>query len=417
MATLLALLLPALSTAQPNYKQTLKIYHVGVGQGDCTFIIARKELPLNRTRTITALIDPGPGRYNFKYHRPANIVWDAIRQIMDDNGIVKINYFIISHFDEDHYGSAAGILKILARPLNWMWSKDMVIIDRRLFSPSQTAYRVYPLSGGVLFTEYDEMFRGPWAWRRLPLHAGDDVFSPNFTNMHMTCVATNGVTLQRDNSMNIVPLDVINGRTPTENDLSYAFILDFEGFRYFTGGDLGGGINGSNDHDMETSMGQYFTNVLKRPAEDRFHFCCMKVNHHGSNGSMNDAFSTACNPCVAIFSSGLGKFGTDRLPNTNCAARIRAGSATPCQFYYTFVPSGLPDPYAVADNHALFFADTATRWQDIVITVERRLNDPQLYGDNLTFKLTHYYRDWATLRRISDPVDVNITCPKKHPAP
>lgn len=77
--------------------KNLKVNFVDVGQGDCTFVIT----PLGKT----VLIDGGGSTSN-EY----DIGKNTLLPYLLDRGYTKLDYIIISHFDQDHVG---GILSIL----------------------------------------------------------------------------------------------------------------------------------------------------------------------------------------------------------------------------------------------------------------------------------------------------------------
>lgn len=71
------------------YPKNLKVNFIDVGQGDATFIVT----PYNNT----ILIDGG-GSESKNYNIGKNTVLPYIL----DKGYTKIDYIIISHFDQDH---------------------------------------------------------------------------------------------------------------------------------------------------------------------------------------------------------------------------------------------------------------------------------------------------------------------------
>ncbi len=74
------------------YPKSLKIHFVDVGQGDCTFIVT----PHNKT----ILIDGG-GSHNKEF----DIGKSTLIPYLLDRGYTKIDYIMISHFDQDHVRS------------------------------------------------------------------------------------------------------------------------------------------------------------------------------------------------------------------------------------------------------------------------------------------------------------------------
>ena len=74
------------------FPKSLKVNFVDVGQGDCTFIIT----PKNQT----ILIDGGGSKSS-----DFDVGKSTLLPYILDRGYTKIDYVIISHFDEDHVRS------------------------------------------------------------------------------------------------------------------------------------------------------------------------------------------------------------------------------------------------------------------------------------------------------------------------
>ena len=75
-----------------GFPKDLKVNFVDVGQGDSTFIIT----PKNQT----ILIDGGGSKLN-----DFDVGKNTLLPYILDRGYTKIDYVIISHFDEDHIRS------------------------------------------------------------------------------------------------------------------------------------------------------------------------------------------------------------------------------------------------------------------------------------------------------------------------
>jgi hypothetical protein len=125
-----------------------------------------------------------------------------------------------------------------------------------------------------------------------------------------------------------------HGAAPSENDYSIAFVLTLGDFAFYSGGDLGGedtkahtGGRGGHEKrhdvydDVETPIKDAVGNVE-----------VMRVDHHGSPHSTNDAFVEALRPEVAIVSCGGGN--AFHHPSPDVVARLQA-------FGPVFVTSGL----------------------------------------------------------------------------
>src|SRR5215472_1549465 len=102
------LLLSVLSAAPAVFAadKTAQFYFVDIGHGNVTFIIA----PSGET----TLLDCGPTR-------AASRIYDFMQQ----NGIKKIDYLVITHFEDDHMGAAPALSEKIPI-LNWVDHGDSV---------------------------------------------------------------------------------------------------------------------------------------------------------------------------------------------------------------------------------------------------------------------------------------------------
>ncbi len=71
--------------AAPLCAQTLRIYHIDVEQADATLLVA----PSGRT----LLVDSGRNGHG-----------ERIKAVMDQAGVARIDFFVNTHYHEDHYG-------------------------------------------------------------------------------------------------------------------------------------------------------------------------------------------------------------------------------------------------------------------------------------------------------------------------
>lgn len=225
----------------------LNIYHVHVGQGDATLIVA----PSGRT----VLIDGG------NRGKGTEAVLPLIRQL----GISRLDYVVATHYDADHIGG----------------------LDEVVLGTGGVRYSAYDRGVSNLATEtreYDDYVAAVGAKRRT-IRLGTKLSLGE--NVELVCVAVNGRVWKRPPP----PLPEALG----ENDQSIALKLRYKKFDYFTGGDLtGGGRSGLNvTADIETVVADVVGNVD-----------VLRVNHHGSNTSSNKPFLERLKPEVAVISVG-----------------------------------------------------------------------------------------------------------------
>ncbi len=243
----------------------LVIEVVNVGQGDGAYI----QTPGGRT----LVIDGGRGRGS----------QDSVVPTLESRGLTRPEFILSTHFDSDHLG---GVVQLLNGP-----DKTPCTEDDRL--PTLGLFDYAPRENSCnsdLCKDYYQHRRCNGS--RIGAGAGVRVPSPGELlplggGVRATVVALNGEVAGGV----VVP-------TGSDNSNSIALLLEFGRFRYFTAGDLTGGLgNGCNstmdDADVETPTSQ------KIGAVDLLH-----VNHHGSCTSSNAAFLAALQPQVALISVG-----------------------------------------------------------------------------------------------------------------
>jgi hypothetical protein len=149
-----------------------------------------------------------------------------------------------------------------------------------------------------------------------PLLVGKNILEGyELKNVEMVCIAANGAIGKIDDN-GALEIDekakasaVVTGEVRNENDLSFAFLLRFGSFRYYTGGDLCGSEKDTVFTDMETPLATWVQKRWKDEyPNDDFHVCAAKINHHGSNKTTNEMFKKVFNPRLAVISAGNKNF-------------------------------------------------------------------------------------------------------------
>ena len=245
--------------------QQLEIHHINVGQADATLI--------KSPTGVTMLIDGG------NTGNGTNI----IRPYLTSLGITSLNYVVCSHYHADHIGG-------LDEVINGMGVSNIgSVYDRG---------RDAPLPTTIAFTDYETAANS--TGRRYKVALGQILDLGG--GVTMKCVATDGEVLN---------YGVVPGATGSENDLSIGWLLNYNSFQYFTGGDLGG--ESTYYADNETPLAPQVGDV------DAF-----KINHHGSQYSTNQTFVNTLKPEVGIIPVGINTYGhptqvvLDRLAAANC---------------------------------------------------------------------------------------------------
>lgn len=256
--------------------QQLEIHHINVGQADATFI--------KSPTGVTMLIDGG------NRNDGTNIIYPYLTSL----GVTKLNYIVCSHYHGDHLGGLDEVI----------YSLGVVNVDT-VFDRG----RDEPLPDNTGFSEYETAANATGRRKRIALgqilNLGGGVT--------MQCVATNG---------EVINYGTVSNATSSENDLSIGWLLNYESFQYFTGGDLGGDTTYYADN--ETPLAAQVGDVD-----------AMKINHHGSRYSTNHTFLDSLKPEVAFISVGDNNFyghPTQTVLNRLVAAR--------CFIYQTQLGAG-----------------------------------------------------------------------------
>lgn len=247
---LVATLIPQAGWCQANGK--LQIHFMAVGQGDGALLIT----PLGET----VLFDNG--------HR---LACDKPFSYLDQLGLVRIDYFVASHYHDDHIGCAT---KIFQR-----WPVQKKSFDRG------GHYRT------ATFTNYTNAVKQLRTTATEGLVLSLDQSSPNRVSIEF--VALNGDALPQ---------------AKDENDLSVVCVVRFGQFDAVIGGDLSG-VTDSKYFDAETS-------VAPRVGQVEVY----KVNHHGSKYSSNPFWLGVIKPKIGIISCGDANI--HHHPTPDCLARL-----------------------------------------------------------------------------------------------
>ena len=264
---LLGLSLPALAG------DTLQLHFIDVGQGDAELLVS----PGGQA----VLIDGGlPGSDR------------VVNAYLQSHGITRLDYYIVSHYHNDHIGCAKKIL-----------SPSVV-------SGLQTAYDRgdTPANTDSYGKAFAADYRTAVSGKRVTANTAS-----------LGAASSHGFKLDASSNQPVVIEFVAangNGRitkstTINENDLSVAFVVRFGQFSAVLGGDLSGS-DGSDYNDIETSLASAFPGPVS----------LYKVHHHGSGYSSNTNWLAAINPIVGIICCGtLNNYG---LPEDGALGRLAA---------------------------------------------------------------------------------------------
>lgn len=316
---------------------SLWVHHIGVGQGDATLIVAwqQRTFPAIGVDTTSILIDAGNSSGK------GLAVYNYVNDIL---GSTKhLNFVITSHLHSDHIGGMPTVLYNMALQ---KWKVDFILDRGAQFKPlpdicySKTGdvdndpIEPEDLPGSNIYKDYQVMTNTYFKGKRTNCPPGVDLFRilSRPMNMSMLCVASNGCVLKTGGSgIYTCPQE----SSPDENDYSFAFLLQFNSFKYFTAGDLGGA---PPYLDLETPLISYF----KTWNVNDFHFCGFKASHHGSGNSNNQAFVNYTKPQLTVIPSALRSFNGTQLPWQSAYDRLRMVPGS----YLTYTYHYLTNPYS-----------------------------------------------------------------------
>jgi len=321
--------------------QQLKIYCIDVNTGSSTLIVS----PTNKY----VLIDAGMTNYGTS----------TVYPFLQNLDITHLDYTIATHYHEDHIGGTDEVIYALSG----FGSNDSILgwcYDRGDSSPpSNLIYTGYASATG--------------SKRRViglgeTLNLGGGAF--------MFCIARNG--------------HVMNGTGVTsssgENYRSCAFILVYNNFRFYIGGDLTGNPV-AGDPDVETKAAVVTGDVNIYIA-----------NHHGGRNSSTAVFLDSLRPEVGIFSQGT-------IPSNNGHPHQEAIDRLVAHNTYMYQMNDNPSGGVIPSGHGRILNTTA------VITVNHA--SYTINGDE--YIMPGVQRDGACLEILSPPdtvTEASIITPK-----
>lgn len=224
---------PRLSARQDH---PLQLHFIDVGQGESTLLIS-------------------PGGETILFDNGVRNLCDKPVAYLDQVGIKKLNYQVVSHYHDDHIGCTTDVLAEF--PLT------IASYDRGHEYPGKTYEAYVAAVGGKRRTAQTGM----------------------------------SITLDRNSTAPVtVEFVAMNGNgveTENENDVSLVSLIKFGQFRAEIGGDLSG-YQQNSYKDIETSVAP-LVGLIDVYA----------VHHHGSSYSSNTKWLAITKPTVGIISAGL----------------------------------------------------------------------------------------------------------------
>jgi competence protein ComEC len=285
------------------FGQVLRVYHIDVEQGDATLFVSPSGKSL--------LIDCGKIGHGSR-----------IKNIMQQAGVTNIDFFVNTHYHEDHYG---GIASLVSGNTTIGSAYDRG--DKDYLTPNKLNEGTYKDYQNLVGRNATHLMRG----ETIPLDT---------SIMSVTCIASGGVVLGEEN-----PVPGVD-----ENDMSIALLIQYGAFRYFIGGDISDTTERKiADRDLVTDVDVYHT------------------DHHGSKTSSLPAMMEDLHPGVIVISNGNN--GTYKHPRQSTLDYFASMDQQPLVFQTNkYLKGGVGGN--VADD---FIADLTTSDSTGTITITANL--------------------------------------------
>ncbi|GAA3580588.1 ComEC/Rec2 family competence protein [Snuella lapsa] len=285
---------------RPWQEGYLDIHHINTGRGDATFMV----LPDGTTLLFDAG-DLDKDKFEHKYAplkasppKPSDSLTAAqyialyIKDVMTKGEKPEIDYVLISHFHEDHYGSFVDLEKLV--PMK-------KVIDRNYPDYNFPLDLKKYLSSDSLFQDYQKFIsKKDLSVEALIVGSNAQLVllrqPEKFKNFSIRNVKSNG-TIWTGNAEETFDYfsdedmtDYYKGKY-NENPLSLAIKISYGNFDYFTGGDNTGlqGFGLPQWFDVETPMAKAVGNVE-----------VTTLDHHGNRDATNEYFVKTLDPKVVV---------------------------------------------------------------------------------------------------------------------
>lgn len=306
----------------------LKVHYLNVGQGDCTFI----ELPDNTTMMIDASVA------NYSEH---------IIEYVENLGVTQIDYFILTHSDNDHVGGAEAIfnafeIKNVYRPFQIAVEK----VSDDVYQPIQSEmladyYGTKTAVMGSVKTQEVVTAKNA-SYQKFIKCAYSETYTENSqTKRANVYVSNDGMTIG-DNSLftfeffapfideTYVDFDYDETQTygrPTKsyaddqaNNSSSVMLLEYDETTFLFTGDANSDLEDDLINSLTTDEKERFKNVD-----------VMQAGHHGSKRSNGEEFLAIVSPNYFVVSAG--KDNSYGHPHEEVVTRLNSISHTVSDYF------------------------------------------------------------------------------------
>ncbi len=404
--TFLALLLCINTLAVKSQVPRLEIHHIGVADGDATLIIGIDTTATGYIDTVTVLIDgqrsSHPGARIWEY------VKDTLKALSPKRKILDI--LVLSHVHIDHYG---GLNEFMTSLADNKWTIGTVIDREGKGFPTNltwtldSSFKYVCVTQKVTYSQFtasaNKYAANANKYDRVTVQPGSNIFAyKNFKHLTMYCLAAVGSALVKTPlSFKTEMFLKYNATSRTyvpynENDLSFVFNIGFNTFNFFTGGDIGGGAPYA---DGETPVAKFLADAFNGD----FHYCAIKVSHHGSAHSTNANFLSGVKPSLAVIPASLRSYSGTALPTqTTINALLNSTVGQNIKFCFAPYNPGTWASYWTVGNRQYY--------QDVVLKV---IGLPVM-GNNINIRIGTRKRDNTTLLFTEPQQASTFTCTQSH---
>jgi beta-lactamase superfamily II metal-dependent hydrolase len=287
----------------------LELQHLDVVGGDATLILVRNSN--DDSLVYKMLIDAGgEGRGSAKLITYLNSLKG------DKDATLTLDCIIATHYHQDHidgftrFADFVSFRKVMdnggyklggstSDPVHGIGDE---VRGSKIFSQYTTVIQKNLCDGKVAAREeipFIAKDAKPEAAKPVTLKLGSVAGVPT-----LTCYCANGILA---NGVDVLASQIKSkNKGVNPNDLSLAFVLEWEGFRYFTAGDLSGDREFASYYNIEDALVDYLTDATSGPLKDR-PITVLKVSHHGSERSNQLAMFEKLKPQVILVSCNTVK--------------------------------------------------------------------------------------------------------------
>ncbi|WP_053991535.1 MBL fold metallo-hydrolase [Mangrovimonas sp. TPBH4] len=305
----------------PSWEEgVMEIHHINTGRGDACFVIMPDGTTLLIDAGDTSETHPRTLSARNEVLKPNNTksapewIVDYIRQFAPKSKSQHLDYALITHYHDDHFGEADS-LRTLA-PGGYQLTGIMevgtlmsikTLIDRGSEFPINLRDKKVQSQERFINDSYKMMATLKEYWKFIDfqnktnglvhetLKAGEKhqiqlLYAPeNYPEFHVRNVAVNGQIWTGENNFTF---DLFKeGDYPGENPLSTCIKITYGKFDYFTGGDVNGidELGGTNFNSLESNIAPVVGAVD-----------VATLNHHGNRDSQNAYYVRTIRPRVWV---------------------------------------------------------------------------------------------------------------------